>query len=352
MSRQSELAALGRVSDTGALSNRNLIINGAMQVWQRGTSFGGAGYHADRFSVDASNAGNFSYDQSTDAPTGFEYSTKVTTDTTFTATSYQFYRYNIEGTDAARLALGSSNASTFTLSFWVKSSLSGVFSVAFTNAANNYTYPTTYTINAANTWEYKTVTVTGATAGTWIKDTTSTGLRIKWDIGSGSTFDGTKDTWVGTDKATVAGSVKLSETSNATWQITGVQLEVGDTATEFEHRSYGDELQRCQRYYECLGNFDVVSQGHSLGINNSYAAIQVPSSVNMRVTPTVYGTLENRYGGGGSDWKDMKAGGGSILPKATPSGKVHCLVINTGSYNWTTTGWVRCSSDYAYDAEL
>jgi len=270
----------------GQLGNRNLIINGAMEVWQRGTSFAVNGYHADRWSADASNASNFSYDQSTSAPDGFKYSTKIQTTTAFSATSYQFYRYNIEGQDLVQLQLGASGAEKITLSFWVRASQTGNYSIAFTNSANNYAYPTTYTINAADTWEHKTITLDGATAGTWLT-TNGVGLRIKWDLGSGGTFDSTTDTWVAADKATVSGSVKLGATVNANLYLTGVQLEVGSKSTPFEHEPFEATLRKCQRYYE-IGNMGGTTYRISMNKGQTSASHYwaVDFRVTKRATPT------------------------------------------------------------------
>ena len=295
MSNARQLAA--NLPREGGLSNRNLIINGKLSIWQRGTSFSGGGYHADRFSVDAANSSNFSYSQSTDAPAGFKYSLKIQTTSAFSATSYQFYRYNIEGVDAAQLELGTSSAKTFTLSFWVRASQTGNYSLAFTNANNNYAYPTTYTINTADTWEHKSITVDGATAGTW-DIASGTGLRIKWDIGCGSTFDSTTDTWVGADRASVSGTVKLGATLNATLYLTGVQLEVGDSATEFEHEPYSVTLQKAQRYYQY---YPYVAEGTPLGIVHGYTFTNAVYKwatkilpVPMRALPSI--TLESGSG--------------------------------------------------------
>lgn len=267
----------------GQLGNRNLIINGAMEVWQRGTSFAVNGYHADRWSADASNASNFSYDQSTSAPDGFKYSTKIQTTTAFSATSYQFYRYNIEGQDLVQLQLGASGAEKITLSFWVRASQTGNYSIAFTNSANNYAYPTTYTINAANTWEHKTITLDGATAGTWLT-TNGVGLRIKWDLGSGGTFDSTTDTWVAADKATVSGSVKLGATVNANLYLTGVQLEVGPQSTPFEHEPYETTLRKCQRYY---AKIEGPIHGYACWSYSNVASTHFSLPEKMRTIPSV-----------------------------------------------------------------
>lgn len=362
MSKARGLADLGNAFDDGALSNRNLIINGAMKVAQRGTSTtgvtSGVTYVADRMPFSLSSLGTWTLTQESDGPDGFANSVKMdctNADASPAAADYVFFFHRIEGQDLQQLGYGTSGAQSMVLSFYVKSNKTGNGTVGFFQTDNSFKHQShQYTINAANTWERKSIIIPSDTSGV-INDDNGRGFEIEWALNSGSNFSaGTlQSTWTALNNTNRNPSnLGIGGSTSDYWQITGVQLEVGDTATPFEHRSYGDELARCQRYYEFLGNFDVVSQGHFLGISNSYAAIQVPSSANMRATPTVYGTLENRYGGGGSDWKDMKAGGGSILPKVTPSGKVHCLVINTGSYNWTTTGWVRCSSDYAYDAEL
>lgn len=355
------LADLGNAFDDGALSSRNLIINGAMQVAQRGTSSTTEGFSTvDRFTATSDNTMSsavVTQSQVSDGPDGFVNSYKVSVGTSETVANvdYFYIRQGIEAQSLQHLGFGTSGAKKLTLSFWVKSSVTGTYTVDLYREDAARAFVKTYTIVTANTWEYKTIIMAGDTTGTIANDN-GRGIDIYWILSSGSdyTSGGTDGVWQAYTGSNFAKghSADIVGTTGATFQITGVQLEVGDTATPFEHRSFGDELQRCMRYYEFFGNFDIVSQGHWLGINNTYAAIQVPSSVPMRALPTVSGTLENRYGGGGSDWKDMKAGGGSILPKMSASGKIHCVVINTGSYNWTSAGWVRCSSTYAYDAEL
>jgi hypothetical protein len=255
MTKARQLADLGNAYDDGALSNRNLIINGAMQVAQRGTSFSppsqGA-YVVDRFHQYQGGGGVLYYEQSTDAPLGFSNSLKITVntaDSSIASGDYYYMRYEAEGLDCSRLSLGTSNAQKFTLSFYVKSSLTGTFSGAFQNAATNRSYVFEYTINLANTWERKTVTVDGDTSGTWLTNN-SVGLRVAFDLGNGSSLRSSAGSWASSGNYGSTGSVELVGTASATLYITGVQLEVGDTATPFEHRSYGDELAKCQRYYQ------------------------------------------------------------------------------------------------------
>lgn len=235
---------------------RNLIINGAMQVAQRGTSaITGNGYAVDRFygSKFATDQLAHSIQQVSDAPDDFSYSLKytvTTAETTMEATENVPFYQNIEGFNTAHLNLGTANAKTFTLSFYVKSSLTGTFGGSFQNSATDRSYPFTYTISSANTWERKTVTVTGDTSGTWVGATNGVGLRLYFSMGAGATRLGTAGAWASDNYTGATGQTQITENLNATWQITGVQLEVGTVATPFEHRSYGEELALCQRYYE------------------------------------------------------------------------------------------------------
>jgi hypothetical protein len=259
MSKARQLADLGNVYDDGALSNRSLIINGDMRIDQRNggsaiTVDGTTKFPVDRFFVEEGSDAVLSAEQVSDAPDGFLTSLKVTVstaDTSLGATQLDVVGQRIEGQNMQHLNWGSSSAKTVTLSFWVKSSLTGTFGGSFWNNAFDRSYPFTYSISSANTWEYKTVTVEGPTSGTFLT-TNGRGITIGWSLGAGSTYSGTAGSWQSSGLVNATGSVSVVGTSSATWQITGVQLEVGDlsTATPFEHRSYGDELARCQRYFE------------------------------------------------------------------------------------------------------
>jgi hypothetical protein len=252
MSKAAELAAL--IGSQTALSNRNLIINGAMQVAQRGTSAvtitsTGEYPNIDRYSAGGNDSSLISVEQSTDAPSGFEYSLKVTSlaASTTDAADYQFIGQRIEGYNTAQLDWGASGAKTVTASFYVKCSVTGNIPFVIVNSNDTRVYAANCTVSSANTWEYKTITIDGDTSGTWLK-TNGIGLKIQWYMALGSNFQGTLDQW-GTDYG-ASGQINVCNTNGATFQVTGVQLEVGEQATPFEHRSFGDELARCQRYYE------------------------------------------------------------------------------------------------------
>jgi len=276
---------------------RNLVINGAMQVAQRGTSGTSTAdiYTVDRFALGHGSPVNaMTFEQSTDTPDNFKNSLKITAGTGASAstTGYAILRQAIEGQNMAHLGFGTSAAKAIILSFHVKSSLTGTFGISIRNQAGNRAYAGTYVINSANTWEYKTVAIPGDTSGTWPTDT-GIGFNLFWDLGAGSNYDIAAGSWTsGSNMFGVESTVKLTETTNATFFITGVQLEVGENASDFEHRSFGEELALCQRYYEQTGSTaEIVSNGW---VNIRYATAK-------RATPTVTvvvgsGSLNNLAG--------------------------------------------------------
>ena len=294
----------GTLADTGvtdALSTRvnavggrkNLIINGGMQVAQRGTSFTApsATYTLDRWKVWSTNTdGGFDVTQVTDGPSEFKSSLKATitsADTSLGATQFAIIRYPFEGQDIVGTASGTADAKTMTLSFWVKCSVTGTFGGALADGAFSYSFPFSYTVLAANTWEKKTVTITGATSGNFSNDITQ-GMQINFSMGSGSTYSGTANTWGSAGYFDATGTDAVIATNGATWQVTGVQLELGDTATDFEHRSYGEELALCQRYY--IGSAYAGSFQGSTNENGGTSCIfAVPDSryKSMRDLPTL-----------------------------------------------------------------
>ena len=294
MSKARKLADLGNVYDDGALSNRNRIINGAMVIDQRN---GGAAvstngsYPTDRWQLGIS-GGTWSVQQSSTAPAGFSKSTAVTISTGYSksVSDQNNFRQFIEGQNVYDLGWGSSDAKTVTLSFWVRSSLTGTFAGSLINSAYDRSYVFTYSISAADTWEYKTVIIAGDTSGTWLT-TNGVGIRLFFDLGSGSNSETTAGAWTAGEYRRVSGAVDVVATTGATWYITGVQLEVGDlsTATPFEHRSYGDELARCQRYYRKFGT--VNSDGDYLLLSyltgNTNRIGKPVFDIAMRASPTV-----------------------------------------------------------------
>jgi hypothetical protein len=232
---------------------KSRIINGNMAIDQRnaGAAVTVTGsFPVDRFIIANGTDGAFSAQQDSSAPAGFVNSVKVTTTTadgTLTAGQNLNFQQRIEGTNVADLGWGTANAKTVTLSFWVRSSLTGTFGGALTNNDANRCYPFAYTISVADTWEYKTVTIPGDTSGTWLT-TTGSGIRVFFTLGAGPDRSGTADAWTGSTILSPTGSVSVIGTLNATWYITGVQLEKGSTATSFDYRPYGTELALCQRY--------------------------------------------------------------------------------------------------------
>jgi len=276
----------------GAFSFKNRIINGDCRIAQRGTAAvtTSDSYPVDRFFVGNSTDGAFSAQQDSSAPTGFINSTKITVttaDASVTTTQALQFRHIIEGTNVADLAWGTANAKTVTLSFWVRSSLTGTFGGALNNSAFNRSYPFTYTISVADTWEYKTITVSGDTSGTWLT-TNGTGLSIRFGLGVGPDRSGTAGSWAGASYISATGATSVIGTLNATWFITGVQLEVGSVATPFERRPYGTELALCQRYYfKIFPNASTASiSTGGWAINTTVARAMHPFLVEMRVAPT------------------------------------------------------------------
>lgn len=280
----------------GPLSNRNLIINGAMNVAQRSPNVavnipgGKTVTDVDRFGQWTKTAdGNWkSAQQVYDAPADFQFSRKITSlaANTIEAGTYHTVRYAVEGYDAAQLNCGLSSAKTVTLSFYVKSSLTGTFGLNFTNAANNRSYPTTYTISNPNDWERKTITVTLDTSGTWLK-TSGVGLEINWHLAIGSSYStSTLNQWQGNWRFP-SSATDILATNGATWQLTGVQLEVGNIATSFEHRSFVDELRRCQRYYEKSYPYTIVP-GAASYFSSSYMMRDGTASSVVRYYPVNY----------------------------------------------------------------
>lgn len=285
------------IADEVFLSNRNLIINGAMQVAQRGTSTTDSnGFGVDRFkgTVNAMDQLVTTFSQSTTAPAGFTTSLKVNIDTAETAlASDEYFSINqkIEAQNLQHLQYGSSGAKSLTLSFWVRSNVTGKYSVLFYQSDATRSNTQSYTINSADTWEYKTITIDGDTGGT-INNDNGEGLSISYILAAGSDNAGTPHTgwgaYTATDDFAHSDMVQtFITTANNNWHITGVQLEVGEQATPFEHRSYGDELARCQRYYYQIGDSSthtvaIITKGYD---GKSTVPWHHPQS--MRASPTM-----------------------------------------------------------------
>lgn len=273
-------------SEVSAINARkNLLYNGAMQVHQRGTSAAGitgTGYYtADRFNWGNSSLGTWTHTIENDAPTGsgFRKSFKAlctTADVSPSSTNFVLFQQQLEGLDVQSIRKGTSSAQKLTLSFWVKSNTTGNYVVELDDINNTRGCHAYYSVDTSNTWEYKTITFPADTTGTF-DNNNGASLRLSWWLGAGSNFtSGTlQETW-GTLTAAnrYPGGTNLAAAVNNYWQITGVQFEVGDTATDFEHKPYGVELAECQRYYQILFNWSDAA---------SYAAVVPHGQTNARM---------------------------------------------------------------------
>ena len=279
---------------------KNRIINGSMVFDQRNEAAAVSAndtYPVDRFLFSSATDGTVTAQRDTTVPAGYINSLKFTTtvaDASLGATQFCAIRQRIEGYNVNDLGWGAAGASSVTLSFWVRSSLTGTFGGAITNAAFDRSYPFTYTISAANTWEQKTVTVAGDTTGTWAT-TTGIGMQIAFGIGVGSTYSGTAGSWAAAGYLSATGATNVVGTLSATLYITGVQLEKGSTATSFDVRDYGRELIMCQRYYQKTFQQGTAVANCSITPNSSWIFTLIGAScvtmarlpVAMRTAPTV-----------------------------------------------------------------
>lgn len=310
--------------DGGAMSGvnfgrRNLIMNGDMTINQRGSSSytinSSWDYTIDRYKGYANASdGVYTVAQSTTAPAGFKNSAKITVTTADSSIgSTQLYMWGqiIEAQNMAHLKWGTSDAETVTLSFWVRSSLTGTFGVSLIEG-NGITgsYNATYTISSADTWEYKTITIAGDTsAATW-QTGNQEGILLNFDLGCGSSNKGTANQWNSTSKYGVTGATNLIGTANATLYITGLQLEVGEVATSFEHKSYGEELALCQRYYEKSALNNPVSWSGDVTNTATYWDVRA-YMIEKRATPTITVGTEYAKNGFGSapsiSWADTRS---------------------------------------------
>jgi hypothetical protein len=269
---------------------RNRIINGDCRIDQRNagasvTPTANGTYTLDRWQCLLSQSSKYSVQQnagSVTPPVGFVNYLGVTSlaATSLGASDYFAIRQQLEGLNVADLGWGTANASTFTISFLVRSSLTGTFGGSFENDDNNRSYPFTYTISSANTWEQKTVTIAGDTTGTWLK-TNGCGGKVIFSLGMGSTYSGTAGSWAAADYRSATGATSVVGTSGATFYITGAQLEKGSTATSFDYLDYGRQLQQCQRYYQ------IVSGGFRQSGSSGTADYAGNYYVVPRATPTM-----------------------------------------------------------------
>jgi hypothetical protein len=281
---------------------RNKIINGAMMIDQRnaGASVTPNGsYTLDRWLANNSQTGKYTVQQnagSVTPPAGFVNYLGVTSTSAYSITSTDYFWVGqlVEGFNIADLAWGTAAAQSITISFWVRSSLTGTFAGGLRNANANRSYGFNYTISLANTWEQKTVTIAGDTTGTWATNN-GVGIRLEFSLGVGSTYTQTAGSWSAGNYDVASGGQSIVGTNGATFYITGVQLEKGTVATPFENRLYGAELALCQRYYLLLPAINTctwVGDSENATLSSIYLG-QFPAP--MRATPTAAISNMNIY---------------------------------------------------------
>jgi len=279
------------VSSSGLYGFKNRIYNGQMTIDQRNAgaaltiNASSNAYTVDRWVVENSTTGGvITAQQSSTAPAGFNYSLKTTVTTTGTLGTggYLEYQYKIEGYNLADLNWGSANAKAITLSFWVQSSVTGIYGGSIANGGFNRSYSFLFTISSANTWEQKTVTIAGDTSGTWLT-TNGIGAYVFINMGAGSSVGTTPNQWNASGSRAATGeNGSIIGTNGATFYITGVQLEKGSTATSFDYRPYGTEFALCQRYYQ---SNRVVWSGYISGSGPAFYAYST-FKVTMRASAT------------------------------------------------------------------
>jgi len=322
---------------------KNRIINGAMVIDQRNAGASvtptDGQYTLDRWQGWASAAGKYSIQQnagSVTPPAGFTNYLGVTSLSAYTVNSgdYISIRQCVEGYNMADLMWGTANAKTVTLSFWVRSSLTGTFGGVLKNADNTRSYPFTYTISSANTWEYKTITIAGETSGTWLT-TNGNGIALIFGLGVGTTFQGTAGSWASANYWNATGATSVVGTNGATFYLTGVQLEVGSTATSFDYRPYGTELQLCQRYYS------IIYVSADWDSANTWAAQGITFPATMRTSATftaITNTLK-------SNWSSTIFNVGNFTAGTITQG-------TNAQFEKTTSGRCYQFASYSASAEL
>ena len=309
-----------------APAQKNKIINGNMLIAQRGTSgtptAAGNYLACDRWKAWEASDAAVTLSQETDGPTGqftkcLKYNI-TTADASIGASQFGMVRQMIEGQNIIDLGFGTASAQSVTISFWVKSSLTGSHGAALNNGNEDRSYPFAYTVSSANTWEYKTVTIAGDTSGTWDTDTTA-GMIITFGLGAGTTYQGTADAWQAGNKFQPSGTIQnIGTISN--WNVTGVQLEAGVNATDFEQLQYGQQFALCQRYFETSYDYGVpfgtapAQNGNLTTVSSSLTPTQMAGAafkVVKRAVPTIV-AYNSITGTAGQAYKYNDAGSPSI----------------------------------------
>jgi len=348
----SEAVTVPKVADQ-VLSSRNLIINGAMTVNQRGTQTGiRTAFGVDRFKLAGDGAQIFTFSQSTTVPSGqgFSYSAKLdvtTADTSIAAGEYQLLVYNFEGQDLQHLKYGTSGAESITLQFWVRSPKTGTHIVELNHQDAAYFNSQAYTIASANTWQKVTLTFSGYQTTAITNDNTH-GFGVAWWLMAGSTYSGgtlASNTWQNTAANRAAGQVNVVDSTSNEFYITGVQLEVGDVATPFEHEDIGTTLRKCQRYYYPAEKYNIYGGwAMTWGSATQYPKVNADFPVTMRATPAITYAQSNNGTVNQIEWGDATTAASSW--GADANGIYY--VVTASSISANQYGQFR----YTADAEL
>ena len=299
MSKARQLADLGNQVDDGAITGSNMVVNGGMTVAQRSSSVTGvttAGYRTcDRMEVNINNLGTYTVTQENDAPEGLANSLKIdctVADASPASSDYVFFAHKLEGQNLQNLKKGTSDALPVTLSFWVKSNMTGTYQVNARDQDNVKYISASYTVDASGSWEYKTITLAGDTTGVLDNDANES-LKLEWWLDSGSNFNsGTLNTsWTAASNANrnAGATVNIGDSTSNYWQITGICLNVGDSAIDFPHESYGETLAKCQRYYERVEtSYKNSISGYFTNYGNGkWVGPQFQFKATKRATPTM-----------------------------------------------------------------
>jgi len=343
---------------------RNRILNGDCRIDRRNAgesvtiSTLNGQYTLDRWNVNTNQASKVSVQQSTTAPAGFTHAALVTSLSAFSSAAGDYFGFvqYVEGFNSADFQWGTANAQAVTLSFRVRASITGTYSVAFGNSAGARSYVATFTVDSANTYETKTLNIPSDTSGTWLTDS-GRGLRMWFDLGSGSTFNqASANTWTASNTLRTSGSVSLVGTNGATFYITGVQLEAGSVASPFERRDYGRELMMCQRYYYRLKSEATGTRMGSLFCDSTTVATALVSfPTSMRTRP-----LSLEQSGTAADYMVI-AGAANPACNSVPAfgiSTIDCASVNLTVASGLTTGFggqiraANANAFLAWSAEL
>jgi len=351
--------------------SKNMIINGAMQVAQRGTITGatsGAFGGPDRFAIHEAGDLVVTMSQDSDVPTGQGFASSMKLDVTTADSSvanadYAYLGYKFEGQDVQSLRKGTANAMAVTLSFWIKSTITGTYIIQLYDNDNSRHISKSYTVSVSNTWEKKTITFAGDTTGAFGNDNAYS-LQVYFWLMAGADYTGgtLASSWASFTQGNASvGQVNAVNSASNNIFITGVQLELGSSATPFEHRSFSDELARCQRYCHVIG--DTVSQAFGPGVmyTSTNGIIYVTTPVPMRSTPT----LSKNAGGTGTTWLHSYVGASGLTSNPTPeigelstNGRTSTYRIYVPSSNNSTTAgygsWnmIMPNASFTFNAEL